>query len=310
MRSALAFLALLSTAHGLYEKTDDVVELTVDNFKTDVVESGDVWFVEFFAPWCGHCKTLVPEYKKLATALKGVAKVGAVDMTVHDSVGKPYGVKGFPTIKIFGSDKKKPSDYEGDRTASKMAAAALRELKEVVKKRLGIKSVSGEKKDRKKAKEVNDVVKGTSANFDEVVLQSEDLVLVEFFAPWCGHCKTLAPEWKEAAGQLKGKGVTLVAVDATVHADLGSKYKVLGYPTIKVPSHAFLQHATRLYAGSPHPVHYSVALFTSLRSFTSFSASPTSPSALSTLASCPFSFFLHRNSFTKPMLLQPSSLFK
>jgi protein disulfide-isomerase A6 len=303
MRSALAFLALLSTAHGLYEKTDDVVELTVDNFKTDVVESGDLWFVEFFAPWCGHCKTLVPEYKKLATALKGVAKVGAVDMTVHDSVGQPYGVKGFPTIKIFGSDKKKPSDYEGDRTASKMAAAALKELKEVVKKRLGIKPVSGDKKETKKAREVNDVVEGTSANFDEVVLQSEDLVLVEFFAPWCGHCKTLAPEWKKAATQLKGKGVTLVAVDATVHADLGAKYKVSGYPTIKVPLYAFSQHATRLYAGPPHPVHYYIVLLTSLRSFIFFYAGPTSCFALNTLVSCNFSLFLYRNSLPSPDFL-------
>ena len=51
---------------------------------------------------------------------------------------------------------------------------------------------------------------------------------------WCGHCKTLAPEWKKAAKALKGV-VGVVAVDATVHADLASKYGVKGYPTIKVP---------------------------------------------------------------------------
>lgn len=44
-----------------------------------------------------------------------------------------------------------------------------------------------------------------SRNFDELVLKSKDLWVVEFFAPWCGHCKKLAPEWKKAANSLKGQ---------------------------------------------------------------------------------------------------------
>lgn len=50
-----------------------------------------------------------------------------------------------------------------------------------------------------------DVVELTDSNFDKLVLNSDDIWLVEFFAPWCGHCKNLAPHWEEAATELKGK---------------------------------------------------------------------------------------------------------
>jgi protein disulfide-isomerase A6 len=61
----------------------------------------------------GHCKSLEPEWGKAASALKGIVKLGAVDADAHRELGGQYGVKGFPTIKIFGLDKSKASDYQG-----------------------------------------------------------------------------------------------------------------------------------------------------------------------------------------------------
>eukprot|EP00754_Rhynchopus_humris_P020574 Rhum_TRINITY_DN14705_c32_g1::Rhum_TRINITY_DN14705_c32_g1_i1::g.112370::m.112370/K09584/PDIA6, TXNDC7; protein disulfide-isomerase A6 len=78
------------------------------------------------------------------------------------------------------------------------------------------------------------VVELTDANFAETVTASKDLWLVEFYAPWCGHCKNLAPEWEAAAKDLQGSGASLGAVDATVHQQIAGEHKVQGYPTIKV----------------------------------------------------------------------------
>ena len=76
MIQLVVFLSLLChQSLALYQAGDNVVDLTPSNFNKLVMGGDEVWIVEFYAPWCGHCQSLVPEYKKAAKALKGVVKV-------------------------------------------------------------------------------------------------------------------------------------------------------------------------------------------------------------------------------------------
>ncbi|KAL3469454.1 thioredoxin-like domain-containing protein [Aspergillus californicus] len=79
----------------------------------------------------------------------------------------------------------------------------------------------------------SDVVSLTKDTFN-TFLTEHDLVLAEFFAPWCGHCKALAPKYEEAATELKAKNIALVKVDCTVEEDVCREQGVEGYPTLKV----------------------------------------------------------------------------
>lgn len=231
------FLANLALTTALYSASSPVIKLTQENFEKEVMNSNEMWIVEFFAPWCGHCKSLAPEYENAAKALKGIIKLGAVDMTTDQSVGSKYNINGYPTLKFFGDNKKSPIDYDAERTAKGLVNFSIKQLEKIALKRIGGKP-EPKKEQPKKEQEKNDsddgdVVVLTESNFESMVFESEDIWFVEFYAPWCGHCKKLAPEWAEAATSLKGQ-VKLGKVDATEEKSLASKYGINGYPTIKI----------------------------------------------------------------------------
>ena len=82
----------------------------------------------------------------------------------------------------------------------------------------------------------NPVLVLTQHNFTSVLRGPGGPVLVEFFAPWCGHCKRMAPEFKGAAADLRRMGVSvrLAKVDATEEVELAQRYGISGYPTLKL----------------------------------------------------------------------------
>ena len=254
----LSLLFLLPSSSAFYSSSSLVVNLTASSFSSSVLSSNSFWFVEFYAPWCGHCQRLAPEYEKLAKALDGIVSIGAVDMTVHGEVGSKYGVQGYPTLKFFGEDKNAPIDYSGGRSASDMVNFILDQVKSAALARLRPKkkattttsdSSSSTPPPPPPASD-EDVIVLSDSDFDELVIKSDDVWMVEFYAPWCGHCKTLQPEWSTMAKKLKDK-VKVGKVDATVNSQLSSRFGVKGYPTIKLfPGGKKVDASAEEYAGS------------------------------------------------------------
>ncbi|XP_007547928.1 protein disulfide-isomerase A4 isoform X1 [Poecilia formosa] len=199
------------------KEENGVLVLTNSNFDT-FIEGKDTVLVEFYAPWCGHCKQFAPEYEKIAQTLKEndpPIPVVKVDATKADAVASRFDVTGYPTIKILKNGE--PVDYDGERNEKAIVARVI----EV--------SQPG----WKPPPEATLVL--TKDNFDETV-DNADIILVEFYAPWCGHCKRLAPEYEKAAKELSQRSppIPLAKVDATVETELASRFGVTGYPTLKI----------------------------------------------------------------------------
>ncbi len=75
------------------------------------------------------------------------------------------------------------------------------------------------------------VTEVTASTFDQVVLQSDKPVVVDFYATWCGPCKQLGPIMKQLATDVGGEAV-VVKVNADDCIDLAATYNVSGLPTI------------------------------------------------------------------------------
>ncbi|KAK1297577.1 Protein disulfide isomerase-like 2-3 [Acorus calamus] len=226
------FAAFVARASALYGASSPVLQLNPNNFKSKVLNSNGVVLVEFFAPWCGHCQALTPIWEKAATVSKGVATVAALDADAHKSLAQEYGIKSFPTIKLFAPGKP-PVDYQRPRDVKPIAEFAVKQIKALLKERLDRKNTGGSSEKSSEKIEKSASIELNSRNFDELVLKSKELWIVEFFAPWCGHCKKLAPEWKKAANSLKEK-VKLGHVDCDAEKSLMGRFNVQGFPTILV----------------------------------------------------------------------------
>ncbi|KAI9764557.1 MAG: hypothetical protein M1840_008383 [Geoglossum simile] len=128
LAAAVLLLALpAAAADDIYSKSSPVLQVDARSYDRLIAKSNYTSIVEFYAPWCGHCKNLKPAYEKAAKKLAGFAKVAAVncDEESNKAFCGSMGVQGFPTLKIVRPGKKpgKPTveDYQGERSAKAIA---------------------------------------------------------------------------------------------------------------------------------------------------------------------------------------------
>ena len=186
-----------------------------------ILTSGQPVIVDFFAPWCPPCMNFLPEFRKASTLIGGQVAFGSVDCTLHSRVCNQHNIRSYPTTVFFNNSK--PHKYQGSHSSQEVADFVQDILRPTV-------------------------VTLDQDNFKQIVgSKTEDQMwLVDFYAPWCGPCQQLAPEWRKLSKMLQRNSDIMVGqVDCVANQDLCYHMGVNAYPTIRYVK--FLNKASILF---------------------------------------------------------------
>jgi thioredoxin domain-containing protein 5 len=184
---------------------------------------------------------MAPEWVKMGVKYanaKGI-QIAKMDCTKHRETCQEYGVSGFPTLKIFRAGEEVHSHRSGRDVAT---------LSQVLEEKAGEGQTEGALDELPAEKEEPEVEEApepakelesglivlTDANAASYI-QTTKTTFIKFYAPWCGHCKRLAPDWEKLAFSFKeNPSVVIAKVDCTENREICQKYGVRGYPTLKI----------------------------------------------------------------------------
>ncbi|KAG7096483.1 hypothetical protein E1B28_003913 [Marasmius oreades] len=201
-------------------------ELTTENFKSTVANG--VWLIEHFSPYCGHCKKFAPTWDMLvkdneAQSDPGI-RLAQVNCIAQGDLCNANGVAGYPELNIY-VDGKKMDRFSGNREKhilmaymKKWARSQPEQVEETRESAVIPPNPSGE------------VLVLDPENFESTIASGP--TFVKFFAPWCGHCKKLAPVWKQLAKALQQK-LVVAEVNCENYGSLCTSQGIDGYPSLQ-----------------------------------------------------------------------------
>ncbi|GJJ72042.1 hypothetical protein EMPS_04399 [Entomortierella parvispora] len=217
-------------------------ELTSADFASNVA-SGTT-FVKFYSPQCGHCIRLAPTWEQMAEELQGLEtskdfKFAEVNCLMEGDICDDNNVRGYPSLQLFHSGKSLES-YDGPRDLKDLKGYATKRAEEYSPSRRAQEAV---KQNSARSPQPNVNPEGKVAVLDAMTYTAAlqgggggAPWLIEYYAPWCGHCKALAPIYEELAKELKGL-VNVGKVDCPANEVICRSQGVRGYPTIKLHQH-------------------------------------------------------------------------
>ncbi|XP_046422638.1 dnaJ homolog subfamily C member 10-like isoform X1 [Neodiprion fabricii] len=190
-----------------------VIKLTTDDFHLKLGKKtvDEIWLVDYFAPWCGPCQQLAPQWTLVAKTLQVLPRVhvASVNCELEPSLCSSQGIRSYPTIRLYPTGSKglnRVALYNGARDSLSILSWVTEFLP------VNVKNLNLD-------------------NFDDMILPRKEAWLVDFFAPWCHHCIKLQPHYNIAAQILEGK-VRFAKVNCENYRLLCRKASVRAYPTV------------------------------------------------------------------------------
>nr|XP_018902493.1 PREDICTED: dnaJ homolog subfamily C member 10-like [Bemisia tabaci] len=192
-----------------------VIKLTEETFYRSVGRKPKdaIWVVDFFMPWCGPCQQLAPQFRKLAKLVSGIPNIflASVNCEEEGELCRQQGIRSYPHIRLY------PLASEG---LSSFAIFSGHQ-RNVLTLRVWLLSF------------LPSVVEDLDPNsFPAKVVDSNDLWLIDFYAPWCSHCHSFEPEFSTVAQKLSSH-VKFGKINCDAFHNLCRNAGVSGYPTVQ-----------------------------------------------------------------------------
>lgn len=157
-------------------KSTNLHALSPSDFKNLIIQGGN-WFIDWYAPWCPPCRKLMPELRRASQHFKASqVRFGTIDCTLHRSLCSDQSITSYPTTIFYNGTKSLPF--------------------------FGVPNEDGI------VQFVNDIIQQTviildDSSFVQLMRKPEnEMWVIDFYAPWCGPCQRLGPEWRKLANEV------------------------------------------------------------------------------------------------------------